>query len=133
MKKLMICAFILSSTISSFASEYSLGVVLGNPTGLSGKYKLSEKNQLNTDLSAGYSTLDYMWKDKRNFDVQGLNWLYGAGAVIKKGIGARVLTGVEYDIKQYPFHLMANISFAIINSDDFKTHLGMALGARYDF
>ena len=119
----------LSFTSTLFANEFALGVVVGTPTGLSGRYKLSTSNIVQTDISSAYSSVDYMWLDGRNFDVVGLNWLYGVGAVANKNIGVRGLTGVEYDLKDYPFHLVGNVSFTIANG----TQVGAAVGARYDF
>ena len=46
-----------------------------------------------------------------------------------KNIGVRGVTGVEYDLKDYPFHLLGNVSFAVANG----TQLGAVVGARYDF
>lgn len=134
MKILILTILCLSSfSVFSEASDFSLGVVLGTPTGVSGKYSLSDDNFLHADLSTGYSAIDYMWQDARNFDVENLKWLYGLGAVVRNGFGARGITEVEYHIPEYPFHGFANISMAVVSNKDIKSVLGFALGARYDF
>ena len=129
MKNLILLPLFFLFSTSAFSSDFALGVVLGIPTGLSAKYDLSKSNIIQVGVSGAYSSVDYMWIDDRNFDVSGLTWLYGAGAVVAKNIGVRGVTGVEYDLKDYPFHLQGNVSFAIANG----TQLGAVVGARYDF
>ena len=129
MKKLLLVCLLLSFATTSFASDYSLGVIVGTPTGLSGKYQLSSSNVIQADLSGGYSSVDYMWIDGRDFDVDGLSWLYGVGGVVNKNVGVRGVTGVEYDLNDYPFHFFGNLSFTVTDG----TQIGVALGARYNF
>jgi hypothetical protein len=129
----VILLLILFKINTAHAKGPALGISFGSPTGLSLKYGLSKANTIQGDLSGNYSSLDYMWIDGRNFKVPGLKWLYGAGAIIKHGVGLRGITSVEYDIKDYPFHAFANLSFAIINDSKPKTHVGAAVGARYQF
>ena len=134
MKMFLTMMIILFSVGASAApSDFSLGIVLGTPTGLSGKYKLRESRYLQADLSVGYSALDYMVLDPRNFDVPNLRWLYGGGAVAGEKFGARGVTSVEYDLPDYPFHGFANISMSLVSDKSIKSILGLALGARYDF
>lgn len=129
----IIMCLVFSSSAFSNMRDLSLGIVLGTPFGISAKYELSEENSIYADVSTGYSALDYMWLDPRNFDVKNLRWLYGLGGVVGNGIGARGVTGVEYEVPDYPFHAMANISMALVKDKDVKSILGVALGARYEF
>jgi hypothetical protein len=129
MNKLLLAFLLLSFTSTLLAKEFALGIVVGTPTGLSGKYTLSTSNIVQADISGGYSSVDYMWIDHRNFDVDELKWLYGIGAVINKNPGMRAVTATEYNLKGYPFHLIGNLSFTVANG----THVGVAGGARYDF
>lgn len=116
-------------SFSLFASDYSLGFVLGTQGGLSGKYQISDRNQVQADLSGSFGAVDYLWIDERNFNVKELSWLYGAGVVSKSSIGIRGLTGAEYKFDSVPFHAFGNVSYTFAN----KSSLGVAVGARYEF
>ncbi len=134
MKKILLTVFMMTA-IHSYAFAFrskraSAGVVLGTPTGLSTAYRLDKINQIQADISSDYISADYMWRDRRNFGVKNLRWLYGAGLVAHKGLfGPRVVTATQYKISRTPFHLLANISFAFTD----KSRLGAAIGARFDF
>ena len=130
---ILILIIVLATSVHSASSDFSLGVVLGTPTGLSGKYKLENSAFLQADVSTSYATLDYMLLDGRDFDVKNLRWLYGGGAVAGENFGARGVTSVEYDLPDYPFHGFANVSMALVSDKSIKSILGFALGARYDF
>ena len=129
MKKLLLASLLISFSTFTFASDFSLGVVAGTPTGLSGKYQLTDDNNLQADLSTSYSAIDYVWIDGRNFDVDGLNWLYGVGAVVNKNVGVRGVIGAEYDLADAPVHFFGNVTLAIADG----SQAGIAVGARYDF
>lgn len=128
-----ILVILLLFTTTAFAKEFAAGLILGTPTGLSGKYQETDRNAYQLDFSTGYAAIDYLWYDSRNFDVDELKWFYGAGAVATKGIGARGITGVEYNLKDIPFHLLGNISYAVISEKNLSQYVGIAFGARYDF
>lgn len=133
MKKilLMICIVLTSSV---YANEFAAGLILGTPTGLSGKFQKNDRNAFQIDFSTSYSTLDYLWYDDRNFDVDEIDWFYGVGAVLKNnGAGARAVSGIEYDIKDYPFHLLGNLSYSLLAEKKLSQYIGIAIGARYDF
>ena len=134
MKKfLYLVLMLVSQHAVSTVNDLSLGVVLGMPTGLSGKYKFKNDQYLQSDLSTNYATLDFMLLDGRDFDIPNLRWLYGGGAVAGKNFGARGVTSVEYDLPEYPFHGFASISMSLVSDKNIKSILGLALGARYDF
>jgi hypothetical protein len=127
--------FIILFSFSLLAKEASLGIVLGAPTGLSGKYKLSNSNALQLDLSSSYSALDYMWLSDENFRISNLEWSYGAGAIAKSGLGFRGVTNADYKLDDVPINVFGNISFNVYTDNDDKTStfLGIAIGARYIF
>jgi hypothetical protein len=125
--------FLSLISISLFAQETSLGIVIGAPTGISGKYKLDSSNALQLDYSSSYAAFDYMWISDNDFDIDGLEWSYGAGVISKKTAGLRGITSADYKLKEMPFHVFGNVSFNMHNDEGTKTFLGIAIGARYIF
>jgi len=131
--KLILILLCLVFTGNLFAKDYAAGFILGTPTGLTGKYQKTDRNAFQLDLAEGYAALDYLWYDDRSFNIREISWFYGAGAVVFDGVGARGITGVEYNVKDSPFHLLANASYTIVSERDISHYLGIAVGARIDF
>lgn len=130
MKHFIILSFVLFSASTYAMKEgFSLGIVLGKPTGLSAKYAFKKSQFIQSDVSSSYAAIDYMLVSRNNFNVEHLRWIYGAGIAVDSHLGARVLTGLEYDIEDTNFHVFANTSFTYTD----ESSLGFALGARYAF
>ena len=130
----LIVLFIVSliSIQFSYGEDRSIGLILGSQNGLSGKYDFKRDGHIESiqaDIASGYSTFDYMRKDKHSFRRDFLKWYYGPGVVLKKSLGIRVATALEYNIEEYPIHVVGKLSFAFVDG----TELGIGLGVRYDF
>jgi len=132
MKYILVLVSLVS--FSSYAGSYSLGGVIGTPTGLSAKYEMNDVNSLQADLSSLYSALDYTFKNDYHFNIKNASWHNGAGLIVKDGLGVRGITSLEYDIEDIPFHAFGNLSFNLHNNDGaLSTFIGLAIGARYNF
>ena len=114
---------------SAYASKYGMGFIVGNPAGLSGKYQLDKKKQIEAALSQNAIYSDLLLKDARNFDINGLTWLYGGGVFLKGGIGLRVQTQAEYRFSKSPFEIFSNIAFQAMKDQGLK----LGVGAKYNF
>lgn len=125
--------FILFISTALFANEKSLGIAIGTPTGLSGKYQLNSSNALQLDISGGYSAFDYTWLSDEDFNIDGLKWSYGAGLISKKTLGIRGVTSADYKLNDVPINVFGNISFNVHDDEGTTTFLGLAVGARYIF
>lgn len=133
MKKLILLAFgLIFSCQICLGEDRSIGLILGSQNGLSGKYDFKRDGHIESiqaDIASGYSTFDYMRKDRHSFRRDFLKWYYGPGVVIKKSLGIRAATALEYNIEEYPIHVVGKLSFAFVDG----TELGVGLGVRYDF
>ncbi len=132
MKKIILLTSTLFA-INGYAQNYAAGIVLGAPTGLSGKMKINDINFLSLGLSGNYSYLNYNWKSKEGIGVENTTVYYGPGVVTKKSFGARGTLGLEYDIPKSQFHGFGEASVDLYFSDDFDTSAVAAIGARYTF
>ena len=116
----------------SNGEDRSIGLILGSQNGISGKYDFKRDSHIESiqaDLASGYTTIDYMRKDKHSFRRDFLKWYYGPGVVFKKSLGIRAATALEYNIEEYPIHVVGKLSFAFVDG----TEIGIGLGVRYDF
>ncbi len=128
MKQILVL-LVVAFALPSFASDYSAGVMVGSSVALSGKYQLSDNNQINAAVGNGHVGADYLWVDKRNFDVSGLSWQYGAGAFVEDGFGIRAVGGAEYKIGSTPFDAFGFLAIPLMAGNG----LNIAVGARYNF
>lgn len=146
MKKLLLLLIIFAPLSLKAQSEgFGLGVVLGDPTGLSGKLWLSETNALqgaaawsvSNDLL--YGQVDYLMHKPGLIDVEKGEMLgyfgLGAGLLIGDdfGIAARVPLGLNYHFQSSPLDMFLEVApgLALIPETDFI--LGAGLGIRYFF
>lgn len=110
-----------------------LGVVIGRPSGISGKFFLSEKDAVDAVIGYGSKMMfhaDYLRHDFNAFKVtEGrMPLYYGAGLLIKeKNFYAQVKIGFEYLFETNPLGLFLEIAPAIGADFDFQG----GVGARY--
>jgi len=137
---------------------FGIGLMVGEPTGLSAKKWLSETTALTSAAAWFFSGndsfqlhADYLW---HNFDLIKLEEFkgrfavyYGVGARIKwkeddsgKGrdddrttAGIRVPAGLSYLFSEVPLDLFAEIVPVLDIAPDTDFDIGVALGARYYF
>lgn len=152
MKILCLMMFFLFAQ-STYARDYQLGVVLGSPTGLSGKVAL--ENNRSIDGALAYSLADdlglelhadYLIEHARSFSINGsgpFELYYGIGArmvSIKKGkndgdlaIGPRAPVGINYLLNNPNLELFAELALAFDVIPETNLDLEGGIGVRYRF
>ena len=148
MKRMFLIIVLIFSCSHIFAKDRSIGVgiIIGQPTGLSLGYRISDENIMNFaaawSLEHNSSFLfqgDYIFKSNRytNFHNQ-LSLFYGVGAQLTLvfddfSLGARVPLGVIYQFDNSRFDVFFELApvLQVIPSTDFYINGG--LGVRYFF
>lgn len=153
MKTLIAVALLLLAQTSFAREEYQLGVILGSPTGISGKMSLG--NNRSIDAALAYSIAhdlglefhaDYLIENAHSFSInapQPLELYFGIGArlaVIDKGrheddlaIGPRVPVGVSYTISNPNLQFFGELALTLNIVPDSDADLDGGIGARYRF
>lgn len=152
LSKSALCAIAALALLSAPATvearkggSFGAGIIAGDPSGLSGKLWLNDKNAL--DFIAGFSiqndwinlNCDYVWHDFGLIPVSSgqLPIYYGMGVWTSisnnAAIGARGIVGIEYLFPSAPLDVFLEIGpgTSIIP----ETHFGLSggLGMRYFF
>ncbi len=113
-KKFVWLSFILLFYTQIYASELSLGICVGKPSGLNLKLWLTSDNALNfilgevyNDLSASLDYLNHNYKIVQSTELTGkMPLFYGLGIkILKDNIGMRIPFGIEYIFKDIPISL----------------------------
>lgn len=152
MKKIIfiVSIIIILSSIKSYSQEkgFGLGVIIGEPTGLSAKYWLSETNAL--DFGLAYSFVhdksavslhsDYLFHLPHLFKTElNLPFYYGFGGRIhfnnnsKSTIGARGVAGIMWIPNSLPIDTFFEIAPVFNLFPETSLHLDLAIGCRYYF
>lgn len=147
MRKLILVLFVLLAFtgISKAQGQYGLGIIVGEPTGISGKIKLSEDNAV--DAAIGWSFINYgamhlhadylynLVKLGRDFPLYA-----GVGGRVKLSsgtddsrLGVRIPIGVVYQPSTKPFDMFIETvpMLNITPKTDFDWNA--AAGVRYYF
>ena len=152
---------VLALTISglAFAKSWGLGAVLGDPTGLSANYFLSEQRTLHSVLAYDidgdddfYLATHYNWRRPNDitFPEFNLGWFYGAGAQLeyhdhdhhhgkhhdhdnRLNVGPSGTLGLFHEFKEVPLEvfLKSNATLYVLDSTDLD--LDLMLGLHYNF
>ena len=126
---------------------FGLGVMLGEPTGFSAKYWLSDDKALDFGLAYSFvksvSALsihcDYVHHD---FDLIKSNFMipiyYGFGARLRVGndenhLGARGVVGIVYIDDEHPFDVFLELAPVFNLFPKTSLQIDLSLGARYYF
>ncbi|HPI28598.1 MAG TPA: hypothetical protein PLS75_08980 [Candidatus Marinimicrobia bacterium] len=145
MKKLVLSAVVVMFLMASLSYGFGLGIMLGEPSGLSGKYWMSEKNAiaggLAWSLSHDYMHVhaDYLIHNNNLINVSGttLPFYYGLGAGIGLGddfhLGARIPVGIEYFFADRKFDVFFELVPVVGLLPDFGFGVSGAIGLRYNF
>ena len=152
MKKILVLVSVLFS-LNAFSSQYQLGVMLGEPTGISGKYQLG--NNRSVDALLAYSLgddlglvihADYLFEKARSFNLGEfgpLDLYYGIGGRIvdlKHGkhkdelaIGPRAPIGLSYDLNNPNLQFFGElaIAFDLIPATDVDLEGGLGVRIRF--
>lgn len=148
MKFLSVLALLLTTTtLMAAGGEKAVGFMLGNPTGLNGKYWLNDQHAIDGGLALSlgkHSNVsihsDYLFHNEGAFffnDVHPLDLYYGVGGRMEFGddleIGVRLPVGIVHRLTEKNADLFAEIAPIIdfIGRKGLEMHFGV--GGRYYF
>jgi hypothetical protein len=148
MKKVIFVSLITLFSVSISAQDkgLGLGLIFGEPTGLSAKLWTSERTAI--DAAVAWSFVGSGWLHLQadflmhNYDIidvsQGaLPLYYGAGAFLgfstDLGLGARIPLGMAYQFEGAPVDIFAEIAPGISLLPEIKFYIGGGIGVRYFF
>ena len=136
------------SHVHAQTEKFGLGIIVGEPTGISGKYWLDQTKAV--DFALGYGLLgdksrlslhfDYLYHTDRNL-IENLNMpiYYGFGLRIrthseeKGSLGVRGVIGILENLENYPVELFFEIAPVFQLLPETKLKLDAAIGGRYYF
>lgn len=148
MKKILLFALftlMLTTKIISQEKGFGIGIMIGEPTGISAKYWLDNSTAL--DFGLAYSLFhsnssisfhsDYVI---HNYEIIKSNYkipiYYGVGGRIrsysnKTYLGARGVAGILYIDKKYPFDAFFELAPVFNLLPETSLHFDLGIGARY--
>lgn len=140
-------SFIFAEGTKSHQKKFGLGVMLGEPSGLSGKYYLNSTNAI--DFGLGYSVatkgklvlhVDYLHHKADLFDTnEPIILHYGFGAKIKTYsdkddvFGVRGVVGLTWSPTDLPVDAFFEVAPVFNLLPSTKLELDVSLGSRYYF
>jgi len=141
--------------VVSFAQEegkFSIGAILGGPTGISAKFWISERNAIDgaaswTSNGSSHFHFDYLWHDFNRFKSEkdspplyykgSLPFYYGVGGRFEfdkeTEFGIRGVIGVAYLFAEAPFEAFFEIAPFLRLTPGTDAGLDAAVGIRYLF
>lgn len=148
MKKLILFAFVSLFSLGLYAqnSGFGLGVVFGEPTGLTAKIWTSERTAV--DAAVAWSFVGSGWLHlhadflMHNFDLinvseGSLPVYFGVGAYLGLasdfGLGARIPIGIAYHFEGAPVEVFAEIAPGLALLPEISFYMGGGIGVRYYF
>lgn len=134
------------------AEDFALGIILGDPTGLSAKMKLNESHSLDGALaysSGRHSGIqlhgDYLWDRARSWaTTQGpLNMYYGLGGRLisykdskdksQISVGPRGSLGLNFDFFNPNIEVFGELAAILEIAPSIEADLDLGIGARIRF
>lgn len=122
--------------------DTGIGIIIGMPFGISGKYWLSGRNAIDGAFSIIskndlYLHAMYLWHDYSAFpepEEGKLPFYYGVGPVIYyDNIGVRGVFGIEYIFADYPFDIFIELAPVLTMAPEFNFGFTGGIGGRYFF
>ena len=148
MKKLILISIVALFSIGVFAQDsgLGLGLIFGEPTGLSAKMWTSERTAIDAAVAWSFSGAGWFHLHAdflmHNYDLisvseGALPIYYGLGAFTtfssEFGLGARVPLGIAYQFEGAPVDIFAEIAPGLSLLPDLTFYIGGVIGARYYF
>ena len=148
MKKLILIALIALFSISIYAQDkgLGLGLIFGEPTGLSAKLWTSQRTALDAAVAWSFSGAGWLHVQSdfliHNYDLLDVSSgklpvYYGVGAFLAfssdLGLGARVPVGLAYQFEDAPVDIFFELAPGLSLLPDLAFYIGGGLGARYFF
>lgn len=147
MRSILLMATLLFSAGALAAGEMGIGAMVGNPTGLSAKYWLSETNAVDGGMAMSFGKKsnfslhsDYLFHNDGALvfqDTHPLDVYYGIGGRMEFGddieLGVRLPVGVAHRIENNRADVFGEIAPIVdfVGRTGLEVHL--AVGARYYF
>ncbi len=145
-RSIVIAALFLTAGAYAQSGGFGLGIIVGEPTGLSGKYYLSESHAIDGAVAWSFKKdaalhihADYLYHDNTFFNVkQGRLPVYvGIGGRIKlqdkSRIGVRIPVGMAYEFAKAPVDVFVEIVPLLDLIPDTQFDFNGAIGVRYYF
>lgn len=139
-------AVIFSGTVIAEEKEFGLGIILGEPTGISLKKWIGSKAAIDGGIAWSFGNggsfhlhVDYLLHDFNQFDVEKgkLPLYYGIGVRImaadKSKIGVRIPVGICYIFEKAPLDIFLELGPILDLAPDVKFGFTGCIGARYFF
>lgn len=149
-KCLTIC--LLIAPLNFARANSSIGFILGNPTGLSGRFQLDSKHSIaialasNSGNNSGFQVhADYLKDSARKFKVERelLELYYGLGFRLiqinsgknenKTALGLRLPIGISYDITNPDIQFFGELSPSLNLSPYTDVSIAFGIGVRVKF
>jgi hypothetical protein len=147
---IVVAFVVLTATPSTARAEggpFGLGIILGEPTGLTGAYRLSPRNMIDGaigidvfDDNEFYVHADFLFvlPDLLGGGSVGLSPYLGPGAFVVDiadgiGLGGRIPFGLSLDFRRAPIQIFGEITFSLLVVPDVHGDIGGAIGFRYYF
>ncbi|MBU2573060.1 MAG: hypothetical protein KKH28_03165 [Elusimicrobia bacterium] len=140
---LLAAAVLLYPSFCSAGNKYELGLIVGEPTGISAKQNLGGNKAVDAAAAWSFSGekslslhSDYLWFRNDVFKVEKgrLPLYYGLGARVKLKdkslVGARFPVGLQYFFKDERFTIFAEIAPILDLLPDTEFRLNAAIGFR---
>ncbi|HQO10618.1 MAG TPA: hypothetical protein PLK90_08990 [Clostridiales bacterium] len=150
MKKITSLIF-LSAAVLFYVHSFELGIVLGEPTGLSSRF-IAGNNLIDVHLGTGYAggfSLHgaYLFHTKSGIVIEGQNlpFYYGPRLAVSEGhddrwhdedskLGIYFDLGLNYMFRQNPFNLFVELAPGLrLGGDDIDVDFCGGIGFRYVF
>ncbi|OYD16295.1 hypothetical protein CH333_03785 [candidate division WOR-3 bacterium JGI_Cruoil_03_44_89] len=142
----VLTAVLLCSTVAAQDSGFGLGIIVGEPTGLSAKLWTANSTAINGAVgwsfakeSALYLHADYLLHNFNLFKVEKgkLPLYYGIGVRIKfednSKVGIRIPVGINYIFVKAPLDILLEIAPLLDLAPSTEFGLNGAIGIRYFF
>lgn len=147
MKKTVLMIFLLLSGIITAQNHLGAGLILGEPTGGSIKYRFNEMNSLEfgfgesaiRDQHRNYFYFDYLLGINNIMQFEGRETVYAGIGIqhITKGVsndktwGVRSVMGLEYMTDAYPLDIFSEVSYVIKFASEFNPSYTIVIGSRF--
>jgi hypothetical protein len=145
--KLILMVLFMVFALPSWGKEKGLGISLGNPTGLNGKYWLSGERAVDGGVGLSFGKhsnfsmhSDYLFHNKGAFffnDVYPLDLHYGIGGRMKFSddikLGVRIPVGLSHRIENDNADIFGEVAPVINLVSGIGLELHLLIGARYYF
>ena len=143
---MLFCLFILASAVKAQDRDFGAGIIVGEPTGLSGKYWLSSQNAIDAGLAWSFRHTgflhvhaDYLWHFPDAIQATQRFPLYaGIGGRIGFAahdavFGVRVVGGIAWWPKDAPIDVFLELAPIIDLAPASEFNMSGGFGVRYFF